>query len=160
MTGNVYSVSFTSIAITADQELLTLVINDDYPITILGVTLFQTLDVGDAAEEILPLRIHSGLTTIGSGGGVPIIEPMNTQTPAAQATARRNDDTIMVTGTNAILFEDGWNVRMPYSMFFPEGGYRPIAHGADTHIAFQLVLDPSDSLTCSGWMLFKEGESG
>ena len=67
----VYTVQFNGVAVTAAQDLFELVAASGKPIVILGFTLSQTTELGDAAEEALSILLKSGQSTSGSGGSSP-----------------------------------------------------------------------------------------
>ena len=69
----IYTVQFDNVSVSAAQDLFEITPADDKPVDIVGLFLSQTgvADVGDAAEELLPVQIIRGFTTSGSAGSAP-----------------------------------------------------------------------------------------
>src|SRR5580765_5231997 len=62
-----YSASFSAVALTTATDLFEITWAADRPGEIVGWTIFQTTDLGDAAEEVLDLSVQRGVTA-GTGG--------------------------------------------------------------------------------------------
>ncbi len=148
LNGRQYSVTFEAVAITALQDLFAIVAAAGKNVYLNGLELFQTTDLGDAAEEILRLRCRSGQTTVGSGGGAGTNVPVNVTDAAAGFTSRINDTTQAVSGTIVSHWVDGWNIRMPYKWEPPANKWIPLTGGRRATI--ELVAAPVDSITVSG----------
>lgn len=125
------SVSGTYTAAGGDIDLLSIQPADDKPCALVGWSIGQHTEAGDAAEENVRLSvIHMAATvTIGSGGSAPT--PINVDDPAggqaAAFTARVLDTTVATTsGTARTLEERGWNERgTPYDWIYPEDRFYP-----------------------------------
>jgi hypothetical protein len=154
-----YSVIFDNVSIAAAQDLFNITPADDKPICIVGFTLSNvggTADAADAQEELLRLTIGRGNTTNGTGGTTPTPQPLNAAEAAAGFTSRVNDATTRASGgARSVLFADGWNVRIPYQMFFtPETGIW--CSQAQTLITIGLEAAPADPVLCSGTLFVME----
>lgn len=153
-----YSVIFENVSISASQDLFEITPADDKPVRILGIVLSNvggTADAGDAQEELLRLTIQRGFTSSGSGGSAPTPAPLDPIDTASGFTAEVNNTTKATTGTNVTLFADGWNIRIPYQMFFtPETQME--ATQANTTIVVRLEAAPNDAVSCSGTLFLEE----
>ena len=154
-TGRVYSVSFEGVATTAATDLFELSPADDKPIRLLGMTLGQSSDVGDAAEEVLRFEIIRGYTSSGSGGSAATPIPMRSTASAAGCGAEVNNTTGASAGTAVILMADTFNIRSGYQVWFPPE-CQPEASQGNTTILVRLMAAPTDSLTMSGTLFFEE----
>lgn len=154
MNTRMYTVTFANVAVTAAQDLIAIVAGSTKNVAICGVVLGQISDVGDAAEELLRVRIRSGQTTVGSGGGAFTPVATSVTTAAAGFTARINDTTQATAGTIVVHHADVWNVRVPY-VWIPPEDMRIMLLGS-RRATFELTAAPADSLTCSGTMYVKE----
>jgi len=156
----VYTVSFENVSIAAAQDLFELRPADDKPIKLLGLVLSNvggTADAGDAQEELLRLLVRRGHTTSGSGGTAPTPVPVDRSGAAAGFAAEVNNTTIATVGTTQDLHADGWNVRVPYQLWWPPE-CRPEAAQGDTTIVVRLVAAPADAIAVSGTLYV--GEEG
>lgn len=153
--GRVYAVSFEGVAVTAQVDFFELTPADDKPIAIHGLFLSQSSDVGDAAEEILRVKIIRGHATGGSGGSAPTPVPLDPNDAAAGCAAETNNTTIASTGTAVDLYADAFNIRSGLATIFPPE-MRPMASQANTTIVVRLMAAPADSLTMSGTIYFEE----
>src|SRR5688500_17965032 len=117
-----YTAQFNGVAVTALQDLFEVLCSTTKVTRILGWHLMQTLDVGDAAEEIVRIECVRGVGTVttGSGGTTPTPQPVIDGDTAFTGTVKANNTTRMVvgTGTLEVLEQYGWNVRIPWTHFF------------------------------------------
>jgi hypothetical protein len=157
-----YTVGFENVAITAVQDLFNLTPAADKPIRLCGLTLCNVggaADAGDAQEELLRLSIRRMAATVtnGTGGTTPTPQPKDPNDAAAGVTARANDATTRATttGTNTLWLPDGWNVRIPYTMWF-DPDFRLEAAGTAQRIIIGLDTAPADSLAVSGCAFVEE----
>ena len=117
--GRMYEVAWdAATAVTAQIDVFELQPADDKPVLIHGIRIWQTSDLGDAAEEIIGLQVLRGYTTSGSGGATPTKDPKNPADTTAGFTAECRNTTLATTTTAKVLFGDAWNVRMPYTYTF------------------------------------------
>ena len=155
---NIYTINFENVSITnaaGDQELFYIAPADDRPVIVLGWELAQFSDVGDAAEEILRLRLIRGHTTVGSGGSSATPAALNRRGSAAGATCRVNDTTIASAGTAVNLWSGGFNIRAPQPYILPPE-YRPSVDQTQGSIVLRLMAGPADDVTMSGTLWFEE----
>lgn len=152
--GLMYSAVFQAVAVTAAQDLLSLLTTAACPIKVHYFSCGQSTDVGDAAEEILRIRIQRGMTTVGSGGTTPAEVPLLRGGRTALADARANDTTAATGGTIEQVWEEVWNVRSPY-IWMPTPAMQ-VDCGVSMRIAFNLVAAPADSLTMSATIVWEE----
>lgn len=152
--GRVYTINFAAVAVTAQQDLFELVAAAGKPFRILGWSLSQSTEVGDAAEEGLAIVLKSGQTTSGSGGSTPTPVPLNVTDAAAGITAETNNTTKASAGTIVTHYADNWNVRQPYTVILPDRMQPEIAGGR--RCTLELATTPADSITMSGWIAVEE----
>lgn len=145
--GRVYTVHLAPSAITVAADLVELTPADDIPILIHGFRVWQTSDLGDAAEEIIGLAWVRGNTTSGSGGNTSVaVSPKDNRDAAASVTAETANTTAASTGTAVTVYSTGWNVRAPLEVVFtPEQRIR--ADQGNTLLVLRMLAAPADSLT-------------
>jgi hypothetical protein len=156
--GRLHIAEFGDVAITAAQDFFEIGAASTGIIRIHEVAVFQTTDVGDAAEEILELEFvrGDGTVTSGTGGSTVTPQPIDNGDTAPAATVEANNTTRMVVGTGVLdaYGKIGWNVRIPFEkVWTPET--RPIITPSDRW-TFSLNDAPADSITCSGTVVFEE----
>ena len=154
MSGRVYTVSFSGVAVSAAQDLFELTPADDKPIELVGIELGQTSDFGDAQDEVVRFEIIRGNTTSGSGGTSPTPAPLSPNSSAAGFTAEVNNTTEASAGTGVVLHAGLFNVRAGYINWWPEG-MRPMASQVNTSLRAKLYA-PADALTMSGTLYVRE----
>lgn len=145
-----YTVTFDNVAVTALQDLIAIVAHSARVARITGFGVSQSTELGDVAEEMLRIRIRSGQTTVGSGGGAftPVANDPTDQ--AAGFTARINDTTQASLGTIVNHKYWNWNLRSPLDIILPEE--QQIWLPAGRRATLELVANPADSVTMSGYM--------
>jgi hypothetical protein len=149
-----YTAQFTSVAVTAAQDLFEIVAPADAVVEIHEICISQSSDVGDAAEEGLSVLWKSGATVSGSGGSSVTPEPLEFGNPAFGGTCEANNTTQANTGTIVTHHAWNWNIRIPMQVIFtPET--RPIL-SPSRRATLELVAAPADSLTMSGYIVFRE----
>lgn len=155
--GRVYTVGFDNVSVSAIQDLFELTPADDKPIKLRGLVISQTGvgDIGDAAEEFLPIKISRGFTTSGSGGSAPTPQALDSAGAAAGFTAEVNNTTVANTGTETVLHYDNFNVRAGYMIWFPQD-CEPKASQANTTMTVRLTRAPADAITLSGTLYVEE----
>ena len=156
--GVLYSVSFADVAVTAQQDFFEIQPATNEPIVIHELGLFQTSEVGDAAEEMLRIAIIRGHTTSGTAVNTPNKEPLRSSDSGASGsfTVEANNTVIASAGTTAILYAATFNVRVGLEKIWtPET--RPGASAANTTIVVRLLTTPADSIQMSGYLYVEEG---
>lgn len=153
--GRLYTVQFSAVAVTAQQDLFMVAPATNRPIVIHGLFVGQSSDAGDAEDEMLRISVIRGHTTVGSGGTSFTPIPQLALDSAAGFTARVNDTTVATAGTAVVLHADTFNVRAGYPLLLtPETRWHCTA--ASTRIVVRLLTTPADSLTMSGTLLVEE----
>lgn len=150
-----YAIIFENVAVTAAQDLFSIIAADDRPVQLLYVEIGNLTELGDAAEEQLRMTIVRGHTTVGSGGSA--FTPLNLKEGglAAGASCRINDTTIASAGTGVNLYAGAWNIRTPF--IWDATPERNIWVRGTSYLVVRLVAAPSDSITMSGTAYFAEG---
>lgn len=154
-----YVVTFDAVSVSAAQDLFEIAPADDKPVKIAGLVLSNvggTADAGDAQEELLRLAIIRGTSTSGSGGSSFTPLSLNATAQAAGFAAEINNTTPSSSGTAANLFTDGWNVRMPYQVFFPEELMPECSQANGVLLTVKLVTAPADAISVSGTLFVLE----
>ncbi len=151
----IYTVSFEAVAVTAAQDLFEISPADDHPVVLLGMTIDQSSDVGDAAEEMLRYKIIRGHTTGGSGGSAPTPRPLDPGDAAATFGAEVNNTTIASAGTTVDLVAGAFNIRSGLAIYWPPE-LTPMANQGNTTIVVRFMAAPADSLTMSGTLYIAE----
>lgn len=108
------------------------------------VFMWQTTDLGDAAEEVLRVEWIRGHATSGSGGQTTVITPLHSLDGAATFTAELLNTTIASTGTPLSINVQGWNIRMPLDIIYPPGEYVTARNGERLVLR---VSAPTDAIT-------------
>lgn len=152
--GRMYTASFAGVAVTAQQDLISILCTAATPVRLHACFIAQSSDAADAQDEQLRIRIQRGMTSVGSGGGTMTPCDIHNTGTAAVSTARINDTTIASAGTITIVHEDAFNVRGGW-VWMPTPEMRPVCV-VSTRIAVGLVTTPADSLTMSGTLYFEE----
>jgi len=150
-----YSTSFSGVAVTALQDLFSLIAAANKPVKLHACYISQLSDVGDAAEEMLRVDIVRGNGTVGSGGSAPTIYALRSTDPAAAATARANDTTEASAGTEQIMHSECFNIRAGW-VYMPTPKMQISTNSADDIIAVRLLTVPADELTMCGTLYFEE----
>jgi len=148
--GAMFSLSFSEVAVTAQQDLFQLEATT-HPIKIHRVTLSQSTDVGDAAEEGLSILIREVTDVVTDDGGEQSLDRNNPGTFTGACAV--NETTKLVTGA-ATLHSEAWNVRMPF-MYLPTVEER-ITIDIGNAVVVNLHTTPADSITMSGTIVFEQ----
>lgn len=149
----VYSVTFSAVAVSAQQDLFEVVAPSAGIVIIHGYELFQTSDHGDAQAEGLQLLWIRGHTTSGSGGSSATPVKQNTIDAAASSTCEANNTTIASAGTTTTYLGGGWNVQGGAEKWWtPET--RPVLRNAERGVL--RMSAPADAITLSGTLYIEE----
>lgn len=150
MNGRIFAVILPATAVTTAIDLMEIQPTDDRPCRIAGWEIFQTTDVGDAAEEILPIQVIRGFTTSGSTGGTaPTPRDVNRVGSTAGFTVKVMNTTLANTGTSHTLYDGGWNIRVAHT-YWPDELLMPQASQTDVTMVLRLPTAPADSITVRG----------
>ena len=117
--------------------------------------LWQTTDLGDAAEEVLRVEWVRGNATSGSGGQTAVITPCNPFDASATGlfTAEMLNTTLASTGTPVALAVQGWNIRIPFDRPYPPG--QEIYARTTERLCFR-VAAPADAITVNASFLVEQ----
>ena len=154
MSGRIYTAEFQNVAVTAQQDFFEINPASNKPIELHEFGLFQTSDVGDAAEEMLSCKVIRGHTTSGSGGTTQTAAPRKTAQTAVGATCELNNTTIASAGTAVDLLSFSFNVRVGYEKIWTPETRPGTING--TLLVIRLLTTPADSLTMDGYFTFEE----
>ncbi len=154
--GRKYAINFSSVAVTAVQDLYEVLVPADAVMILHRLTVTQETEEGDAQDEQLKCSISRviGAPTSGSGGGTPTPIALEEGDAAAGITAETNNDTQLTGGTKTVLHEEAWNVRAGWD-YFPPPEHRPV-FSPSTRCLVELEEAPADSVTISGTMVVEE----
>lgn len=156
--GRMYVAQVSAVAVTAAQDLFEIAAPSDAVVVVHGWEVFQTSDVGDAAEELLRLETTRGVgaVTSGSGGTTPTAQPVQDGDTAYGGTVEANNTTRMAAGSGSLetLAQHGWNVRAPLERIYTPETRPVISPGGRWTLA--LPAAPADSLTLSASVVFEE----
>ena len=151
--GRLYTAQFSAVAVSAAQDLFEIVAPSDAIVKIHNIRLGQTSDVGDAAEEILLIKLNSGATSSGSGGGSYTPVPIELGDAAFGGTCEINNTTQAADGTIVTHHAWPWNVRGPFEIIF-EPETRPVL--SPSRRCVLTIPAPADALTMMGTITFEE----
>jgi hypothetical protein len=156
--GRLYVAQVSAVAVSAAQDIFEVEAHANKVSVIHGWSVFQTSDVGDAAEEILRLETVRGVgsTTGGSGGSTVTPQPIDDSESAFGGAVEANNTTRLAAGSGSLetLEQFGWNVRIPLIHYYtPET--RPVIRGADAW-TLSLPAAPADALTMSAMLWLEE----
>jgi hypothetical protein len=155
--GHLYTVEFENVTVTAagtDQDLFSILPATQKPVCLHAVFLSQSSEVGDAAEEILRIKIIRGHTTVGSGGSSATAQKVHPDSPTAGATCRVNDTTPASAGTAVDLHSDAWNVRAGW-IYVPTPEMRIVSKNAE-YLVVRQMSTVADDVSMSGTLYFEE----
>lgn len=145
-----YSLSFTEVAVTAQQDLFQLEATTR-PITIYGVTLSQSSDVGDSASEGLSILVREVTDAVTDDGGEQALDRNNPGTFSGACAI--NETTELTTGA-ATLHSEVWGILNPF-IYLPIPELR-IHVDVGNAVVVNLNTTPADSITMSGTIYFEE----
>lgn len=152
--GMMYSVVFSSVAVTAQQDFFEITAPSDCIVIIHSVEITQSTDVGDAAAEGLAILHKRGATTSGSGGTAPTPAPLEFGFAAAGSAAEVNNTTKATSGTIVSLHSSNWIIQQQY-LWLPTPEMRHVLSPSQRYTV-ELGTTPADSITCSGTLVFEE----
>lgn len=152
----IYAANFSAQAVTTATDMFEITVAADRPAVIYGMTLGQTTDLGDAAEEVLMVGVYRDVTAGSGGTAATEYVYTNTSVAATNTAAVRVLGTASTGGTLIDIIP--WNIRMPLN-WIPIPEMRPkftnlAAEGPVS--SFRLIAAPADSLTISGVLYWTE----
>lgn len=150
----IYTVNFSGVAVTAQQDFFEIVAHASKQCVLLGFGLSQSTEVGDTAEEGLSVLVRTGQTTSGSGGGSFTPLPTDFTGGASGFTSEINNTTKAQDGTIITHYPYNWNIRVPLDVIYPE--QFQLIFGAGRRLTVTLATTPADSITVSGYAVIQE----
>jgi hypothetical protein len=153
----IYTVEFENVSVTAAQDFFEISPATNKPCRIIGLTLEQGSDVGDAQEEMLRVSVVRvpATATSGSGGTAPTPRALDATNQAAGFTAEVNNTTVATTsGTLERLITRQFNIRTGLEMFLPPEMRPQFVNG--TLGVVRLHAAPADALSMSGTLFVEE----
>jgi hypothetical protein len=148
--------NFSAQAVTTATDMFEMTPVVDRPVVIYGMTLGQTTDLGDAAEETLMIGLYRDCTA-GSGGTAATEYVYNNV--AAGVTPTMQVRVLGTASTGGTLIDIiPWNIRIPL-VWIPIPEMRPkfsniAAEGPVS--TFRLIAAPADSITISATLYWTE----
>ena len=155
--GRFYSLSFVAATIanaSGDYDLFEIDPADDKPVRLHELRLHQTSELGDAAEEVLTIKVVRGHTTTGNGSATTPRPLLHSDT-AAGAACETVATTIASTGTGVDLYVGGWNVRIPFEKIWTPDA-RPTCADTEGLIVVRMTTTVADDITMGGDLIFEE----
>lgn len=151
--GKIFTATVSAVAVTAAQDVFSILAPGDRRVKIREVVLSQYTDFGDAASEILSVLVVRGYTTVGSGGTA--VTPINLDPTGggSGASIRANDTTVATGGTAQILRATSWNIQSEW-LYIPDQSERAILEPGQ-RLVVRITL-PADSITMNATMVFEE----
>ena len=142
-----YTINLAPTAFTVAPDLTEIAPADDIPVLVHSFRVWQTTELGDAAEENITLSWVRGNTTGGSGGNTGVTPvPKNHRDTAASMAVETGNTTAASGGTPVTCYSTGWNVRAPLEVVFtPEQRIR--ADQGNTLLVLRMGAAPTDSTT-------------
>jgi hypothetical protein len=150
-----FGANFSAQAITTATDLFECTPAADRPAVLYGMTLGQTTDLGDAAEETLMIGVYRDCTA-GSGGTANTEYNYNQAALGSPTMATRSLGTASTGGTLIDIIP--WNIRVPL-VWIPVPEMRPkfsniAAEGPVSTL--RLIAAPADSITVSAVLYWAE----
>lgn len=153
----IYSAPMDALAFTAATDVFEITPAADRPIRIYGMSLCQTTDLQDAAEEVLRIGLYTDVTAGSTGTALTEVPYTNESASAAVTTAVvANRGTASTGGTLIDII--GWNIRVPLFWYpIPELRVKLSNIAAEGPVSsFRLMAAPTDSITISGCLYWEE----
>lgn len=144
-----YTVSFSEVAVTAQQDLIQIEAKV-VPAIIHAIYLSQTSDEGDAAAENLSIVINRVTDAVTNDLAEVLLDKGD---GAANANLAINETTELVAGAE-IVHTEAWNIALPF-VWLPPPEMR-IVIPVDSAVVVNLNNTPTDELTMSGTLYFSE----
>lgn len=153
---SLFAANFENQAVTTATDLFEFTPAADRPVVIYGMNLYQTTDLGDAAEEVLRIGLYRDVTAGSTGTAATEYNYTNAAVGAPTCAVVTLRGTASTGGT--LIDVIGWNIRIPLE-WRPIPELRPkfsniAAEGPVS--SFRLIAAPADSVTMSGVLFWAE----
>jgi hypothetical protein len=145
--GRMYTVQFTEVAVTAQQDLFqieALVV----PAIIHGVSISQSSDTGDSAAAMVSLQIRRATDAVTDDLATVQLDKGDATQNADVAI---NETTELVTGSE-VIHSEVWNIALPF-IWMPPPEMRIVIPVGDVVV---VNMNTTDTLTMSGTIYFEE----
>lgn len=161
---SIFTASFAAVAVSAAQDVFEIVAPSDSRVRIRDCVIGQYSDVGDAAAEILSVRVIRGFTTGGSGGATVTPANLRPWSRTAGAAVERNNTTVAQDGTGVDLVAATFNVAAGWALrdVLRGGRLGPVLDD-DEFIYLEAsgrlvvrITAPADAVTMNGTLVFEE----
>lgn len=149
--GIMYSVEFNSVAVTAVQDLFQIEAVT-VPVKIHEITISQDTDYGDAEAEGLLIQVRTEITDAVTDDLAAV--PLNGYRTTANLCNLAINETTQITTAAVDLYSEVWNLALPWKYIPTPKGIYTLAVG--DALVVDLASAPTDSITCSGTMIFEE----
>lgn len=150
----VYTVSMDAVAVSAAQDLFTLLCSSTVPIEIHSVVMSQKTLTAWEAKDITFKRVPATVTVTGGTSVTP--RPMLPNDTASAVTATINNTTLATsTGTIVTEYADDFNFLNGF-YWSPAGNDDRIIIAPSSAFTVRLGTGPSGSMTVSGTVTFAE----
>jgi len=154
MAGRVYTVGINAVAVSAAQDLFTLLCGSSIPIEIHSVSLGQKTLTAWEAKELNFKRVPATVTVTGGTSVTP--RPIMQGDAASSVTATINNTTLATSsGTIVDLLNDAWAFLNGF-YWSPAGVEDRWIIQPDQAFCVRLPTAPSESMTVSGTVTFAE----
>ena len=134
---------------SAQIDIFELLAGSGKPLALIGFSLGQTSEVGDAQEEQLQLILKYGTLTVtsGSGGSTSTPRPVLPNDTASGATLETGNTTKFAasTGTVVELARYSWNVRQDFQQVWVPEMWQVCAAGG--YLVLELATTPADAIS-------------
>lgn len=149
------AITVTGVAFTTATDLMQFTVASNRPVTVCGLTVIQSSDVGDAQDEVLRVGFYRGVTTGATGGSAGTAAAMQQGGPTPGVGSAQSNWTTASTGGTLVAI-NGFNVRAGLEWWFPEL-LRPYCTAASAIQSFRLLGAPADSVTMDVCVYLLEG---
>lgn len=130
----------------------------DKPVMLLGLEIFQTTEIADAADEILGLGVYRTVTGGTSGSTITEVA-LDSQDGSSIALSAFEQATVNSTA-GTLLCTIGWQLQTPRWTWMPQPLLRPIFHGVSNLHAIRFLNAPIDSITYNATLFWAEAQEG
>jgi hypothetical protein len=149
------TITVSGIAVTTANDLMQFTVASNRPVTVCGLSVVQSSDVGDAQDEVLRVGFYRGVTAGTTGGSAGTAAAMQQGGPTPGVGSANANWTNPSTGGTLVAI-NGFNIRAGLEWWFPEL-LRPYCTNAAAIQSFRLLAAPADSLTLDVCVYLMEG---
>lgn len=136
---------------TAAKDLLEIIPAANHIVELIGLHLYQTADATE--NEKVPVVIHRGGATSGSGGASVTPVAANPGDAAASFTAEVHNGTQATSGT--VLKRESIGFAFPINRYYPDE-MKIECSATENRLVVELESGPTAAITIGGWAVVKE----